>query len=288
MKIWWVLGVLLLLLFVVVGIRESFNNYEEALKDVGQTAGYTSLTPKCPEGSSLNATSTMCKFTDASKADVVPTCSSDTLEFVGGACRPKQTNTAVTTQTATTTPGASKSSTTTTPGSSATISASQSSTTTTPGTAATTSASQSSTGGSSTSSYGPNSGGSTGKGRTVFGPTFTGIGDGANVPSTDTSKTNQYPELLGGGGGNKPSTRMEGVGITMPSKNWQLTMDGSLPSSASLGTDENSKYLPFSRQPGDMELIPDPYRVSQQFSSSSYSFKTEPAPYLTDFSAFQR
>jgi hypothetical protein len=43
-----------------------------------------------------------------------------------------------------------------------------------------------------------------------------------------------------------------------------------------------------SRQPGDMDLIPDPYRVGQQFSSASYSFKTDPAPYLADFSAFLR
>jgi hypothetical protein len=103
----------------------------------------------------------------------------------------------------------------------------------------------------------------------------------------DSSKTKQYPELMGGGA-NKPSTRIDGGGIVAPSKNWQLTMDGSLPSDASLGATENSKYLPFSRQPGDMDLIPDPYRVSQQFSSASYSFKTEPSPFLTDFSAFNR
>jgi hypothetical protein len=103
----------------------------------------------------------------------------------------------------------------------------------------------------------------------------------------DSSRTNQYPELLGGGE-NKPSTRIEGGGIVPPSKSWQLAMSGTLPTDASLGTTENSRFLPFSRQPGDMELIPDPYRVSQQFSSASYSFKTEPVPFLTDFSAFQR
>ena len=65
-------------------------------------------------------------------------------------------------------------------------------------------------------------------------------------------------------------------------------LKGAIPSSAGLGSDEKSKYLPFSRQPGDMDLVKDPYRVSQQFASSSYSFKTEPVPFLTDFSAFQR
>ena len=142
-----------------------------------------------------------------------------------------------------------------------------------------------STGGSSTSSLGPNSGG--GRRGQVFGPTFNGIGNDGKVRPMDSSKTNNYPELLGGGDG-KPSTRIDGAGIVDPSKNWQLAMNGSLPSSASLGSDENSKYFPYSRQPGDMELIPDPYRVSQQFSSASYSFKTEPTPFLTDFSAFLR
>lgn len=147
-----------------------------------------------------------------------------------------------------------------------------------------------STGGTSTSSYGPNSGAFGGMGdrrKQVFGPIAMGRGEGDEVVPVDSSKTNQYPELLGGGD-NKPSTRIEGAGIVPPSKNWQLSQDGSLPSSKSLGSDEMSKYFPFSRQPGDMELIPDPYRVSQQFSAASYSFKTEPVPFLTDFSAFQK
>lgn len=142
------------------------------------------------------------------------------------------------------------------------------------------------TGGSSTSSFGPNSGG--GRRGQVFGPTSNGMGDSdGKVRPMDSSKTNSYPELLGGGD-SKPSTRIDGAGIVDPSKNWQLANDGSLPNCTSLGCDENSKYLPYSRQPGDMELIPDPYRVSQQFSSASYSFKTEPTPFLTDFSAFLR
>ncbi len=142
------------------------------------------------------------------------------------------------------------------------------------------------TGGSSTSSFGPTSGG--GRRGQIFGPTSNGMGDSdGKVRPMDSTKINSYPELLGGGD-SKPSTRIDGAGIVAPSKNWQLANNGSLPSSASLGSDENSKYLPYSRQPGDMELIPDPYRVSQQFSSASYSFKTEPTPFLTDFSAFLR
>lgn len=137
------------------------------------------------------------------------------------------------------------------------------------------------TGGTSDSSFGPNSGGFAGMGdrrKQVFGPIAMGQGnpDGSVVPM-DSSKTNNYPELLGGTD-SRPSTRIEGAGIVAPSKNWQLSNNGSLP------TDESLK----SSVPGDKDLIPDPYRLSQQFSAASYSFKTDPVPFLTDFSAFQK
>lgn len=144
------------------------------------------------------------------------------------------------------------------------------------------------TGGTSTTSLGPNSGGFAGMGdirNRVFGPIEPARGE-PSVP-IDSSSTNRYPKLLGGGKTDS-STRIEGVGIVPPSKNWQLANDGSLPTSAGLGSDENSRFFPSSRQPGDMDLIPDPYRVSQQFMTSSYSFKTDPVPFLTDFSAFQK
>lgn len=120
---------------------------------------------------------------------------------------------------------------------------------------------------------GGGSGGGGDKRKQVFGPLFTSVGDGGNFGSStngkDTSKTNQYPELLGGLG----EKRIEKSGM---------------PTSAGLGSNEDSKYLPTSRVPGDMEKIPDPWRVSQSFSAANYSFKTEPVPFLTDFSAFQK
>jgi hypothetical protein len=123
------------------------------------------------------------------------------------------------------------------------------------------------------------------KGKNIFGPTFAGFGTVADPKnSTDTSKTLEYPQLLGGGDF-KPSTRIDGVGIVAPSLN---SSTQGLPSSKSLGTDENAKFFPHSRTPGDMDLIPDPYRVSSTFTTSSYSSKTEPVPFLTDFSAFLR
>ena len=142
------------------------------------------------------------------------------------------------------------------------------------------------TGGSSTTSAGPTTRQSGARG--VFGPEFGGFGQGSTGnPHRDSTKTNTYPELLGGGD-SKPKTLVDGAGLVDPSKNWQLANDGSLPNCIGLGCDENSKYLPYSRQPGDMDLIPDPYRVSQSYMNSSYSFKTEPTPFLTDFSAFLR
>lgn len=61
-----------------------------------------------------------------------------------------------------------------------------------------------------------------------------------------------------------------------------------LPTSTSLGTDPTSKFLPFSRAPGDQDLHPDPYRLGKHFSTSSYTDTDapEPAPFLADFSKF--
>jgi len=143
------------------------------------------------------------------------------------------------------------------------------------------------TGGSSTSSLGPNNLLPTTSGmggRNVFGPVFTSLGMGGG-PQGDSSKTNKYPQLLGPDP--KPSTRIEGVGVVNPSKSYTLANDGSLPSSAQTGSDENSRFLPHSRVPGDQEGT-DPYRVSQSYLSSRGSYKNEPVPFLTDFSAFQK
>jgi hypothetical protein len=143
------------------------------------------------------------------------------------------------------------------------------------------------TGGSSTSSAGPNNLlPTTSKlgGRNVFGPLFTSLGD-SSAQGGDSSKSNTYPTLLGPNP--KPSTRIEGAGVVKPSKNYTLANDGSLPSSAHTGSDEDSRFLPTSRVPGDMDIV-DPYRTSQSFQASSYSLRNEPVPFLTDFSAFQR
>lgn len=103
----------------------------------------------------------------------------------------------------------------------------------------------------------------------------------------DSTKSNVYPELLGGQLG-RSSARIDGVGIVPPSQpGFGLDM-GTLPSSASLGTDALSRFLPFSRQPGDMDIVPDPYRLAKNFSTKNYSSERDPVPFLTDFSAFYK
>lgn len=124
------------------------------------------------------------------------------------------------------------------------------------------------TGGSSTS-LGPTSGvvgGGSKQG--VWGPVVTGKG----TPSTSTTANGGpgmgYPELMGGrSASGNPSTMLEGVGIVPPSisSTWMLGLSGAtLPETA------------------------DPYRLSRSFSSATYSPKQEPAPFLTDFGAFQK
>ena len=94
--------------------------------------------------------------------------------------------------------------------------------------------------------------------------------------------------------GGRGSTDNTTGGLGIP-RNYPVLYGGmqdfksALPSSSSLGTDPTSKFLPYSRVPGDMDLYPDPYRLNKYFSTSSYSSgkdAPEPAPFLADFSKF--
>ena len=132
-----------------------------------------------------------------------------------------------------------------------------------------------------------NSGSGTGfslTGRNIWGPMFGGFGDASAWATPDSMSSNSYPQLLGGGLGGGLGGPSGGGAVGGGFGSWDFT----LPGSKSLGTEENARFLPFSRQPGDMDVVPDPWRVSQTFSSSSYSSKTDPVPFLNDFSAFQK
>ena len=117
----------------------------------------------------------------------------------------------------------------------------------------------------------------------LFGPPFTEFGEPAPQNGMDSSQFTSYPQVLGGVG--EKTTTVQGVGVTSRGGmyGWE-----DLPSMDSLGASARSQYFPFSRTPGDMDRIPDPFRVAQVFDTSSLSSKTEPVPFLTDFSAFQR
>lgn len=140
------------------------------------------------------------------------------------------------------------------------------------------------TGGASAATFGPTSGGG-GTGRTVWGPVFPGFGEGKGPVAGDSTKSNVYPMLLGGLQG-RDTALISGVGTVPPSG---AGLGGVLPSLGSLGAGPNSMFLPYSREPGDQDLIPDPYRLARNFSTSSYTAsKTDPVPFLTDFSAFYK
>lgn len=111
----------------------------------------------------------------------------------------------------------------------------------------------------------------------IWGPPFAGLGNPRNWGDGGDG-SGRYPNLLGPPRQQAPY--MSGVGVVPPAQK------ADLPSSASLGSDPMSGFLPFSRQPGDMDVVPDPYRVSQSYSPSNNSSKNEPVPFLTDFSAF--
>jgi hypothetical protein len=129
----------------------------------------------------------------------------------------------------------------------------------------------------------------------IWGPAWTGLGDnsGSGLGMGDRI----YPILLGP----KPSlSKMVESGAVAPiSQSESLVKSGALPDPESTGSNPNSQFFGTSRMPGkdggpggaggasrspgDKDLFPNPY---QEFTPSSGSSKTEPVPYLADFSAF--
>ena len=131
----------------------------------------------------------------------------------------------------------------------------------------------------------------------IWGPAWTGLGDNSGSGLGDADRI--YPILLGP----KPnlSNMVESGGVAPISQSETLVKSGILPDPESTGSDPNSQFFGTSRtpakdgaggpggrggnstSPGDQDLFPNPY---QEFTPSSGSSKTEPVPYLADFSAF--
>jgi hypothetical protein len=124
----------------------------------------------------------------------------------------------------------------------------------------------------------------------IFGPAYTGLGD--NSGDGLGSGIREYPTLFGPKP--KESTMVAGAGISKPSIHTQLLKSGTLPSSSSTGSNEDSKFFGTSRLPGtstvpgDQDMYPGFFggAGSTAYTPSSGSSKTDPAPFLSDFSAF--
>ena len=241
----WVLLLVVVLLFLW-SIREKFDNYADALADVGQTTGYTDTsnpdapntgvgtagTVSTPSDTPEPATSSSSAPADTTSSSAASTNAASPLPLVTG---PAGTNT---------------------------------------------------TGGSSMA---PQTTSGNNKDNKIWGPAYVGMGDNSGLSGLTGPRV--YPVLLGPKP--KESTMVEGAGVIRKSNS--SNTDG-LPSSESTGSDENSAYFGTSRMPGgagaggsrvpgDKDLFPNPY---QEFTPSIGSSKTEPVPFLSDFSAFQK
>ena len=116
----------------------------------------------------------------------------------------------------------------------------------------------------------------------IWGPAFSGMGNNAGSGASPGS-VRDYPTLIGPKP--KASTMVDGAGIVGLSQHETLPQSGALPGASGTGSDPNSQFFGSSRVPGDKDLFPNPY---QQFTPSTGSSKTEPVPFLSDFSAFFR
>ena len=117
----------------------------------------------------------------------------------------------------------------------------------------------------------------------IYGPQFTSIATPPSkaATSTDGSAKLTYPVLYGPDASPGAMPQPE---ATAPEKKPDLPRSAALPSPSNMGSDEKSKFLPYSRVPGDQ----DPYNTNTNFTPSTYSSKPEPVPFLTDFSAFMK
>jgi hypothetical protein len=258
------------------------SGYAASLADLGQSAGYsppgtgggtgTSPSPTCPTGYTLSTDKKTCNGATASDTKT-PTCATG-YTYAAGAC----TLTAAGTTPSPTCP------------SGYTLSADKKTCTGTTATdtktptcvtgytyaAGACTLTPSSTGGSSTFLT-SNSGGNKGN---IWGPAFSGLGNNSG-PGAISGGPRDYPTLLGPKP--KESTMVDGAGIVNPSQH--QTLVAGLPSAAGTGSDPNSQFFGSSRVPGDKDLFPNPY---VEFTPSTGSSKTEPVPFLSDFSAFFR
>ena len=110
-------------------------------------------------------------------------------------------------------------------------------------------------------------------------------GRGASAATSSTKSSQPSPTLSGPAGGGSQTGANGSMGWGHAQINSGDT--SALPSDASAGSDPSNAYAATSRVPGDMDLFPNPYIQSTSYSLANGSQKTDPVPFLTDFSAFQ-
>jgi hypothetical protein len=103
----------------------------------------------------------------------------------------------------------------------------------------------------------------------VGGPKYGGLG--APIASSSSGSYETGPVLYG------PKAAQN---KNIDTANWT-------PSYWSVGSDFLNMFAGTSRSPGDQDLIPNPYLQSSAYSLANGSQKTNPVPFLADFSAFQ-
>jgi hypothetical protein len=115
----------------------------------------------------------------------------------------------------------------------------------------------------------------------VNGPSWGGRGTLSSSSSSISSKP--APTLYG------PQAGKTGVGSGLQSGYPQTnSVTGQFGSMCTTGSDPDNAFATTSRCPGDQDLIPNPYLQATSHSLANGSQKTDPVPFLTDFSAFQK
>jgi hypothetical protein len=116
----------------------------------------------------------------------------------------------------------------------------------------------------------------------VEGPEWGGFG---STSITSFASSTPDANLYCPGSGGISDGLGSGFGFGYPQKNSQDT--SMIPDYRKTGSDPSNVYAVTSRVPGDQDLFPPPYVQSSSYSLANGSQKTDPVPFLADFSAFQ-
>jgi hypothetical protein len=112
---------------------------------------------------------------------------------------------------------------------------------------------------------------STNMNRQVGGPKWGGLGAPVSSSGSGSASMITGPTLYG-----PTAAQNKNIETT----NW-------MPSYWSTGSEFANMFARTSRSPGDQDLIPNPYLQAVSYSLANGSQKTNPVPFLADFSAFQ-